>query len=226
MKKGGGLDALHTFADAGLRRRALSHASSGDAHNERLEWLGDALGDFLAARLLFARHPNLAEGPLTLARSFLVGDKNLAALARKFGLPHCLVLSEAEERGGGRERDSILAGAMEAYMAAIYLDGGTDAAARAAEILFADSLSEIDSRIRRGALKDDKTRLQEYLQKRGRPPPQYQILERGKIASRPYCVAECRAEDAKSAVIAVAENRRVAEQIAAGCVLAAVSAKK
>ncbi|MGI9297676.1 MAG: ribonuclease III [Gammaproteobacteria bacterium] len=224
MKKGGGADALHTFADADLRRRALTHASAGDEHNERLEWLGDALGDFLAADLLFARHPNLAEGPLTLARSFLVGDKNLASLARAIGLPRRLILSPAEERDGGRERDSILAGAMEAYMAAIYLDGGMDAARRAAKMLFADSLAEADSRIRRGALKDDKTRLQEYLQKRGRPPPQYEVFERGKIAHRPYCIAECRAENA--AAVAVAENRRAAEQLAAGGVLASLSAEK
>ena len=221
-----GLDSLHTFADAELRRRALTHASAGgEENNERLEWLGDALGDFLVGCLLFARHPNLAEGPLTQARSFLVGDKNLASLARKIGMSRHLVLSAAEERGGGRQRDSILAGALEAYMAAIYLDGGVDAARRAAEVLFADSLEEADSLLRRGALKDDKTRLQEYLQKRGRPPPQYQTLERGSIARRPYCVSECCTADGARAA-AVAENRRVAEQMAGASVLAALAAKE
>lgn len=216
------LDALHTFADEKLRRRALTHASFGANDNERLEWLGDALGDFLAGDLLFARHPNLAEGPLTLARSFLVGDKHLAALARGLGMQQHLILSAAESRGGGRERDSILAGAMEAYMAAIYLDGGIDAARRAAAILFADSLTETDSLIRRGALKDDKTRLQETLQKRGLSPPQYRVLERGDLSRRPYCIAECRATNAVA--VAVAENRRAAEQIAGGGVLAMLAA--
>lgn len=219
MKKDN-LRALHCFADKTLQTRALTHASAGAEHNERLEWLGDALGDFLVGDLLFARYAALGEGTLTLARSFLVSDKNLAAIARKAGLPRHLILSAAEERDGGRDRDSILAGAMEAYLAAIYLDGGLDAARRAAETVFADSLAEVRARIaQKNTLKHDKTRLQEYLQSRGNPPPQYQILESGEIGKRPYFVSECRTHD--SVAVAVGGNRRESEQLAAACVLAA-----
>lgn len=214
------LDALHQFADESLRRRALTHASAGRENNERLEWLGDALGDFLIGDLLFAEYPALGEGMLTLARSFLVGDKNLAAAARKIGMARHLILSPAEERGGGRDRDSILAGAAEAYMAAIYLDGGMDAARRAAKMLFADSLAEARTRIARGALKDGKTRLQEYLQKRKTPPPEYRLLEQGEIARRPYCVSECRTGEMFA--VGVGGGRRESEQLAAAAVLAAL----
>ena len=219
----GGLDSLHSFADKSLRRRALTHASAGGDHNERLEWLGDAINDFLIGILLFARHPDLAEGDLTLARSFLVGDKHLASLARGIGLQKHVVVGAAVQQDGGGEQDSILAGAMEAYIAAIYLDGGINAAQQAAEILFSDSLSEADSLMQSGGLKDDKTRLQEYLQKRGKPPPQYQVLDRGQISRRPFCVAECSAEEHFAA--AAADNQRAAEQLAAACIVAKLTAK-
>ena len=215
----GALKTLHRFADKELQKRACTHASAGAAHNERLEWLGDALCDFLVGDLLFAQYPALPEGKLTLARSFLVGDNHLATIARRTELPHLLILSPAEERDGGRNRDSILAGAVEAYLAAIYLDGGINAARNAVKVLFADSLNDVRRRIRqKNALQDSKTRLQEYLQKRAAPPPQYRILQRGQISRRTFCIAECRTE--KNVTLAIGSNRRESEQIAAAAILA------
>lgn len=217
------MESLHSFRDKKLRRLALTHASAGAPHNERLEWLGDALIDFLAGSMLYARYPNLPEGTLSYARANMVCGKTLAALARKFGLPPLLILSAAESRRGGRGRDSILAGALEAYFAAVYLDGGMEAAQKAAAVLFGKTLDAIGETLQSGgAFKDGKTRLQEYLQKRRLPPPQYAILERGKIANRPYCAAECRAGEYFAA--AVAGNKREAEQAAGACLLAAMSA--
>ncbi|MBE8158290.1 MAG: ribonuclease III [Betaproteobacteria bacterium] len=218
------LEGLHVFRDSELLRRALTHASAGAAHNERLEWLGDSLLDFLASDFLFKRHPRLSEGALTRARIKMVNGKTLAALARQSGMPKHIKVSSAEKRGGGRERDSILEGALEAYFAAIYLDGGMAAARRAAAKLFADILQEVDRAVAEGGgmLKDGKTRLQEYLQKRGEEPPQYAVLARGETARRAYCVAECRL-DARRFAAAVAGNRREAEQAAGECMFAALA---
>lgn len=215
------MEALHSFADSDLQQQALRHASAGAPNNEKLEWLGDALLDFLVGELLFTQHPDLSEGSLTYARSSLVTGRTLAILARRWELPRLLIVSSSEEKGGGRQRDSILASALEAYIAAIYLDGGIEAARSATKMLFTPLLTEIDSRMRAGALKDDKTRLQEYLQRRGKPPPEYTVLERGKITRRSYCVSQCAVDD-KPLALAVAANQREAEQEAAGCALASL----
>ena len=217
--------SLYEFKNPQLRQQALTHASVGEGHNERLEWLGDALLDLALGRLLFERYPQLAEGPLTQVRARLVNGRALAALARKIGLPAQLRMSAGEIRGGGRERDSILAGAVEAYFAAIYLDGGMAAVQKAVAVLWAEALQDADNVVRGGgeALKDYKTRLQEHLQKYGGQPPQYNMLAQGEISRRFYCVVECRL-DASHATVAVAGNRRDAEKAAGGCLLAALTA--
>ena len=242
VKKPADIFDAYAFRQSELQTLALTHASAGGDDNERLEWLGDALLDFVVGDLLYARHPRLSEGELTQARAQLVGGKALAGLARDIGLPNRLRMSAAEARGGGRGRDSILAGAMEAYFAAVYLDGGIAAAKRLAAMLFDDLLSEVDGLIGGGGdmLKDGKTRLQELLQKHGLPPPHYEVLERGGGNARPYCVAECRLDsDSKSdskiagkalpeserRAVAVAANRREAEQLAGRCLLALLLAK-
>lgn len=217
---------LYVFKNRELQTLSLTHASSGGEDNERLEWLGDALLDFIIGNILFARYPKISEGSLTQARATLVSGKTLSELARKIGLPAQLRMSANESRNGGRARDSILAGAFESYMAAVYLDGGMQAAENLATYLFTDLLTQVDQIVQAGGgmLKDGKTRLQEYLQKHARPLPQYNILTRGAIARRPYCVAECRLSDSDSAVVAVASNRREAEQLAGCCLLATLSA--
>lgn len=213
---------LHTFSDETLLRQALTHSSTGEQkHNERLEWLGDALLDFVIGAALFARHPKADEGALTHARASLVNGKTLAACARKIGLPKALRVSGGEARGGGRQRDSMLADVFEAYIAAVYLDGGITAAQKVADAVFNELIPELDAAIKSGggALKDGKTQLQEYLQKRGRPTPQYQVIKRGETAKRPFIVVECRLDENQTTV-AVAGNRREAEQLAGCCMLA------
>ena len=214
---------LHAFRDSKLLRRALTHASAGGDHNERLEWLGDSLLDFLAGCFLFERYPRVSEGVLTQARAAMVNGKTLAALAREIGLDKRINLSSGARFAGGL--DSALAGAFEAYFAAVYLDGGMEAVRLAASRVFAETLKTVDRAVLEGggALKDGKTRLQEYLQGRGEPAPEYHVLGRGEIsARRVYCAAECRL-DSRRRTAAVAGNRREAETAAAECMLALLS---
>ena len=222
---GGNLRDLYTFSNEALLKQALTHSSMGGQHNERLEWLGDALLDFIIGATLFERHPKADEGTLTHARASLVNGKTLAACARQIGLPRALHVSGGEARGGGRQRDSMLADAFEAYLAAVYLDGGITAAQKVTEIVFAELISELDTAIKSGggALKDDKTQLQEYLQKRKRPTPQYQVIKQGETSKRPFIVVECRL-DGNETTVAVAGSRREAEQLAGCCMLAALLA--
>lgn len=215
------LQEWHVFRDPALRRRALTHASVGDGHNERLEFLGDALLDFLIGDMLYRRYPKHAEGALTQARARLVNDKALAALAQQNGIPQELILSAGESRGGGRQRDSILAGALEAYLAAVYLDGGMATVQKLAKQLFTETINDMESAMNDGGamLKDAKSRLQEYLQKHKKPLPEYEVVARDTIGKRVCVVAICRTDGNRSAM-AVADNQQDAEQAAGGCMLA------
>ena len=214
------MDEYHQFSDSALETRALTHASFGADNNEKLEWLGDAVLDFLVSDILYEMYPNMKEGALTQARARLVSGKSLAVIARDIGLPPRLRLSQGEERNGGRERDTILAGALEAYMAAVYLDGGLTVAQTAARQLFTEAAQQIGE-VSTDMLKDSKTRLQEMLQKRGERAPQYHVLSRSMAQSRPFCVVECKVGD--FSMLASADNQREAEQAASECVLVALA---
>ncbi len=117
----------HDFRDASLLDRALTHRSASAQHNERLEFLGDALLGALVAEALYTRWPKAAEGELTRARAELVRESSLATIARQLELGARLQLGPGELKSGGHRRDSILADAVEALVAAIYLDAGLDA---------------------------------------------------------------------------------------------------
>ena len=218
------LITLYIFNNPALQRQAFTHVSVGGEHNERLEWLGDALVDFLISQLLFEQHAKLNEGRLTQIRSQLVNGRTLADLARQIGVPEQLRLSPNESRNGGRMRESILAGALEAYIAAIYLDGGMAAAQKIIQQLFGEHLQNVvlKARDNMDKFKDNKSRLQEYLQKRGQALPKYELLAHGKTAQVEYCVARCQIES-QVAVTAVAATRRDAEQEASGCILATLN---
>ncbi len=157
-----------------LLSQALRHRSAGRPHNERLEFLGDAVLGLLVSEALYSRHPAASEGELTRARSLLVRESTLAELAREQGLGDRLQLGPGEMKSGGRLRDSILADAAEAVIAAVYLEQGMDAARR----LVAEWLGErlqlmpIDA-----AGKDAKTRLQEWLQAKQHALPEYRLLQ-------------------------------------------------
>ncbi len=179
------IDALesalgHRFRDSVLLQRALTHASFANENvdvedNEKLEFLGDSILNFLVAEKLFAAFPLESEGTLSKARSQLVSEEHFAALARRVGLGSALRLSPGEERAGGRDRDARLADAFEAVFAALLLDGGIDAARAAAGRLFDADVASLDFEgLRR---RDPKTALQERAQAEGKPLPVYLLVE-------------------------------------------------
>ena len=161
----------HTFHDKTLLTQALTHRSAGRPNNERLEFLGDALVNLLVAELLYERHPRADEGELTRLRAQLVSGAALADVARELRLGDELRLGPGELKSGGYRRDSILADALEALLAAVYLDGGWEACRRTVRELFAGRVELV-----RGQDKDAKTRLQESLQGNGKPLPQYELI--------------------------------------------------
>ena len=176
------------FSDSGSVRRALTHRSASQANNERLEFLGDSVLGFAVADVLFARFPTATVADLTRSRASLVRNETLAEVARAAGVGSYLVLGAGEQRSGGRDQDSILAGAVEALFGAMYLDGGYAAVRFAVERVFADRLERTPPA---NTVKDPKTRLQELLHARGLPLPRYRILESEGSAHRPSFLVEC-----------------------------------
>src|SRR3954469_3328277 len=162
----------HRFSDARLLNRALTHRSSGADHNERLEFLGDAVLSLVISGLLFERFSGSDEGDLTRVRAHLVREDSLHRVALSLGLPDVLRLSEGETRGGGALRPSILADAVEALIGAIFLDGGFEPASAAVRRLFGEVISATEAD---AWTKDAKTELQEWLQARRLQVPVYRI---------------------------------------------------
>jgi ribonuclease-3 len=150
-----------------LTHRSISSDDARRANNERLEFLGDAVLQLVITDYLYASFPNLAEGQLAKVRAAVVSGPALTDVARSMGLGRFVELTMAEERTGGREKDSILADTVEAVIGAVYIDGGLDAASQVVSRLWGE---RIDDRARRPGIKDYKTRLQEVLAKDGRLP--------------------------------------------------------
>ncbi|MCG6966962.1 MAG: ribonuclease III [Chromatiaceae bacterium] len=163
----------YQFQDVGLLERALTHRSLGASNNERLEFLGDAILGFEVADNLFRQAGDANEGQLSRMRAHLVKRESLAEIARELELGNILKLGPGELRSGGQTRDSILADAVEAIIASVYLDGGIDEARALVRRLLGDRLTDLTPETRR---KDPKTRLQEYLQSIGRPLPRYDVV--------------------------------------------------
>jgi ribonuclease-3 len=211
------LDALqarlgHRFEEPRLLHRALTHRSYGADHNERLEFLGDAVLNLAVSSLLFERFAGSDEGDLTRVRAHLVREDSLHRAALGLNLPEVLRLSEGEARGGGAQRPSILADAVEALVGAVYLDGGFEPALHLVRQLFGELIAstEADS-----WSKDAKTELQEWLQGRRLPVPSYRI-----VATRGQAHAQTFEVECSSVALGVAEmgegrSRRAAEQEAA-----------
>ena len=157
----------YNFKNISLLKNALVHTSyanevrNGISSNERLEFLGDSVLSLIVSDHIFNKFPNLPEGELTRLRASLVCEKALCSFARDLDLGHFLYLGKGEDKGGGRDRDSILADAFEAVLAAIYLDGGMEAAKK---YVMRFVLREIDSHIDENT-KDYKTILQEIIQR-------------------------------------------------------------
>jgi ribonuclease-3 len=171
----------HSFGRPGLLRESLTHRSFSNEqpgkdfpHNERLEFLGDAVLDLVISHLVYRSFPRLPEGELTRIRAEVVSEKALAELARSLALGCCLRLGRGEDRSGGRDKDSLLADAFEAVLGAVFLDGGFEAARGVVERLFADGVAHS---ARRKVGVDHKTRLQEILQARHGKTPEYVLLQ-------------------------------------------------
>jgi len=212
--------AGHVFRDASLLERALTHRSAAPLHNERLEFLGDAVLGAIVAEALYARWPKAAEGELTRARAELVRESSLAATARRLELGSRILLGPGEMKSGGHRRDSILADAFEAVIGAIYLDAGFDVCRATVLPLFAESIEALPPPHKLG--KDAKTRLQEWLQGRQLPLPTYRLLsESGEDHAKSFRV-ECALSDPPTRCEGESGSRRAAEQLAAEAVLAAL----
>jgi ribonuclease-3 len=202
----------HLFADPLLLQRALTHRSFGAGHNERLEFLGDAVLSLAVSSLLYRRFADSAEGDLTRVRAHLVREESLHRLALALQLPEALRLSEGEVRGGGAQRPSILADAAEAVLGAVYLDAGFDAVLAVVTRLLG---AQIDAIKVDSFAKDPKTELQEWLQARRLPVPAYRIVDtRGQAHAQTF-VVECAVAQLQLAERGEGRSRRAAEQQAA-----------
>lgn len=212
----------HRFKSPELLETALRHRSAGAPNNERLEFLGDALINLIVAEALHSRWPKADEGTLTRARAALVRESALAGLARQLELGPRIELGPGEMKSGGERRDSILADAVEAIAAAIHLDAGFETC-REVTLGWFDPL--IDELPTGKAEKDPKTRLQEWLQGRQLPRPDYRLVEtRGDDHARIFLVS-CETSDPPHAETAEAPGLRAAEQLAAEQLLARLERK-
>lgn len=214
--------AGHAFSDGGLLEQALTHRSAGSPHNERLEFLGDALVNQIVAEALFLDWPRADEGALTRARAELVRESALAGIARSLALGERLVLGPGEMKTGGHRRDSILADALEALVAAIHLDAGFETCKSVVLTWFAPLLAALPPPHKVG--KDPKTRLQEWLQARQRGLPLYALVEEaGDDHARIFKVSCTLAEPALT-TMGEGSSRRAAEQQAAEAALQEIEA--
>ena len=211
----------YCFSRPELLRSALTHRSFGADHNERLEFLGDAVLSVAISSLLFQRFAGSDEGDLTRVRAHLVREVSLHRVALALGLPDVLRLSDGEARGGGAQRASILADALEALIGATFVDGGFEQAQALVERLFGEVIetTDLDS-----WAKDAKTELQEWLQARRLPVPAYRIVTtRGQAHAQTFEV-ECAVPALGLTETGEGRSRRVAEQEAARRMLVALKA--
>lgn len=211
----------YQFRDEALRARALSHRSVGANNNERLEFFGDALVNLVVAELLYERFPKADEGELTRLRARLVSEPALAAIARDLALGDELLLGPGELKSGGFRRDSILADAFEALIAAVYLDGGWPICRELVRGL-------IEPRLAQAAEADDKdakTRLQEWLQARAQALPVYMLLTTSGADHAKVFDVECSVPGSEVRGQGRGSSRRIAEQAAATAVLAQLQSK-
>lgn len=209
----------YRFDDPGLLERALTHRSATGESNERLEFLGDAVLDFVISAAVYERRPQANEGDLSRLRASLVNDSSLAALAADLGIGPYIQLGSGERKTGGHRRASILADAIEALFGAVYLDRGFRAAEALILQVYAARLAELPDA---EDLKDPKTRLQEYLQGDGLDLPEYEVVEISGKPHRRLFTVSCRVPAREVALTAQGSSRRVAEQKAARLVLRAL----
>lgn len=202
----------YTFSRSDLLIQALTHRSYGSVNNERLEFLGDSVLNCTVARALFDAFPDLPEGSLSRLRANLVRQETLADIALSLRLGESLLLGEGELKSGGFRRPSILADALESLFGAVFLDAGFDEAQRVVRGLFDPLVAKIDPK---ASGKDPKTQLQEILQSRRLPLPEYRLIDtRGEAHDQSFIV-DCVLAKPGLTTRGVGKSRRAAEQEAA-----------
>ncbi len=213
----------YEFDDATLLRFAFTHRSVSGGNNERLEFLGDSILNFVIAEAVFTARPDAPEGILSRLRASLVKDKTLAKLAGQLGMGEFLILGPGELKAGGHRRASILADALEALFGSILSDGGVDEARRVILLVYAELLEYLPDEV---AAKDAKTRLQELLQARQLPLPDYElVIVSGPPHEQVFQVA-CKVSGIDEPTSGEGSTRRIAEQKAAGRMLDLLHALK
>ena len=209
-------ELAYRFSDPTLLERAVTHRSASRDNNERLEFLGDAMLSVTIARVLYETRPEADEGTLSRARAALVNKQTLAKVGRRLKLDEQLVLGSGELRTGGAQRASALADAVEAVIGAVVLDGGYAAGDELVRRLLAEPLAALPET---HALKDPKTRLQEWLQARGLGLPGYCVDGvSGSDHNRVFAVS-CRVDERSKIAQGTGSSRRRAEQAAAEAML-------
>ncbi len=206
----------YRFKDARLLTRALTHRSFGADHNERLEFLGDSVLSVAISAMLFERFAGSDEGDLTRVRAHLVREDSLHRAALQLALPPLLRMSEGEARGGGAQRASILANAVEALIGAAYVDTGYEPAHNIVRRLFGELIESSEAE---SWTKDAKTELQEWLQARRMPVPSYRIVGTQGQAHAQTFEVECAVPALKLTQSGQGRSRRAAEQDAAARLL-------
>ncbi len=202
----------YSFEDKSLIELALTHRSRGNNNNERLEFLGDSIVNFVIAEALYHKFPNSKEGKLSRLRAGLVRGTTLAEIARDFDLGEFLLLGSGELKSGGYNRESILADVVEAIIGAIYLDAGMDRVQERILSWYAGRLAGLQED---DNMKDAKTRLQEYLQKSKKRLPKYEVVEVFGQAHDQKFKVSCWVEKLPEVTVGIGSSRRYAEQASA-----------
>jgi ribonuclease-3 len=213
----------YRFANGELLAQAVTHRSHGVVHNERLEFLGDAVLNCTIAQLLFQKFARLNEGDLSRLRANLVKQQSLAEIAERLELSQFLRLGEGERKSGGFRRPSILADTLEAAVGAVFVDRGFEAAREVITRLFEPVLKSVDPKT---LGKDSKTLLQEFLQGKRLPLPLYSVVETRGAAHNQEFEVECSVPKLDISVRGSGRSRRAAEQSAAKLALETAQAAR
>jgi len=209
----------YAFKDKTLLTQALTHKSAGSPHNERLEFLGDAVLNVIIADLLYSQHTKAREGVLTRARSHLVKQITLSEIAQIFRLGAYLHLGIGEQRSGGFRRDSILADALEAIIGAVYVDSDFMTCYQCVHRWFEAKIAALDVNAQE---KDPKTQLQEWLQANQKSLPKYEVISIGGKPHQQIFTVSCEVEKLSLSAKGTGNSRRIAEQQAAQEILAMI----
>ena len=210
------------FNDPKLLEQALTHRSIGNKNNERLEFLGDSILGFVIADQIYEKFPQADEGIMSRLRANLVNKHSLADISEELNLGEELILGPGELKSGGRNRKSILSDALEAIIGSIYKDSDFQTSCDWVAARFANKLEQLSAD---AAIKDPKTRLQEFLQSRGKKVPEYTVKSTTGLDHNQLFTVECQIEGLNKPYAASASSRKKAEQKAAEKILEALNEK-